>query len=87
MRDCKSKKRRGTLGTLNQGRRVNKSSAILNKKLNVFLLLLVITVQVNVSNYDLGVTKGATPDPGNKKASRNNLNLKIENDVILLSFF
>ena len=44
-----------------------------------------ITVQVNVSNHDLGGTKGSTLNPGYEISSRNNEKTKLENDVILLS--
>jgi exonuclease III len=45
----------------------------------------VITVQVNVSNHDLGGTKGSALNPGYEISSRNNEKTKLENDVILLS--
>ncbi len=57
------------LGTLNQGRRVNKSSAILNKKNLLNLLIIVIIVQANVLKSELGCTGGHPRNPGYKKVS------------------
>jgi hypothetical protein len=45
----------------------------------------VIIVQVNVSNHELGGTKGSTLSLGYENSSRNNEKSKLENDVTLLS--
>ncbi len=70
---------------LNQGRRVNKSSAILNKNNILITLLLVIIIQANVLKNDLEATKGPHPYPGYDCVSRNNLKPDLKNDVILLT--
>ncbi len=65
---------------LKQGRRVNKSSAILNKRINFNLILLLIIVQVNVLICDKNPTGGRPEGSGYKKCHRNNL----KNEVLIL---
>ncbi len=65
---------------LNQGRRVNKSSAILNKRINFNLILLLIIVQVNVLICDKTPTRGWPEGSGYKKCHRNDF----KNEVLIL---
>jgi hypothetical protein len=59
------------LGTLNQGRRVNKSSAILIFKNNVLLILIAIIIQVNVLESDQWAHGGIPPSSGYEKTGNN----------------
>ncbi len=72
---------------LNQGKRVNKRSDILNKKNILLTFLIVITIQVNVLKRDLGVPVDPHPDHGYDFVSRSSLKTDLKNDIDYITLY